>query len=162
MSFLVILKRFEVWLLLAVVAALFVFAFRSEEPTAATPDRDPASAATPHGGDHRAATTPLPEEPEETFAVEEVTVTPTQGGYIVETTLSRSAPSGGELVLDESGVTATTDDGAPVNRFFEPFREPALLLASGDSVATLKWWLERPADVLWLDLPGHRVKAVLP
>ena len=49
-----------------------------------------------------------------------------------------------------------------MNRFFEPFREPAVLLASGDSVATLKWWLERPADAIWLDLEGERVKAELP
>lgn len=161
MSFLVILKRFEVWLLFAVVAALFVFAFRSEEPPPIQAD-SPSRAVVAPDEDHGAAADPLPETPEETFAVAAVIVTPTQGGYIVETTLSRRAPSGGELVLDESGVTATTDDGAPVNRFFEPFREPALLLASGDSVATLRWWLERPADVLWLDLPGHRVKAVLP
>ncbi len=159
MSFLVILKRFEVWLLLAVVAALFVFAFRSEDPL---PADSPPQIATVPDGDLGAAADPLPETPEETVAVAEVIVTPTQGGVIVETTLSRRSPSGGELVLDESGVTATTDDGAPVNRFFEPFREPALLLASEDSVATLKWWLERPAEVLWLDLPGHRVKAVLP
>lgn len=161
MSFLVILKRFEIWLLIVVVAALFVFAFRPEESLPLSTESHPQAMALPNG-DNGVATAPLPEAPEETFAVEDVTVTPTKGGLIVELTLSRRAPSGGELILDESGVTATTDDGVPVNRFFEPFREPALLLASGDSVATLKWWLERPTDVLWLDLPGQRVKAVLP
>lgn len=161
MSFLVILKRFEVWLLLAVVATLIGFAFRSEESVPPTTKSDPQPATMP-GVDNGPADAPLPEAPEETYAVKDVTVTTTEGGFIIELTLSRRAGSGGDLVLDESGVTASTDDGVPVNRFFEPFREPAVLLAAGDSVATLKWWLERPADTLWLDLPGQRVKAAIP
>jgi len=163
MPFLVILKRFEVWLLVAVVIALFVFAFRPE------PAIDPSVVAA--GGDRVPVITTsttndpaenAPEIPVETISVEGVTVTPSKGGMIVELTLSGRAPSGKDVTLDESSVTATTDEGELVNRFFEPFRKPAVLLASGDSLATLKWWLERPAAVIWLDLQGERVKAVLP
>ncbi len=161
MPFLVILKRFEIWLLIAVVFALLAFAFRPEPGALPQADGDTPGGIVPGAGKGESAI-PIPDAPEEAFAVEEVKVTPTKGGMIVELTLSGRSPSGTDLALDESSVTATTDEGEPVNRYFEPFREPALLLASGDSVATLKWWLERPADAIWLDLQGERVKADLP
>lgn len=160
MPLLVILKRFEVWLLLAVVFALLAFAFRPEpQPSPLTGDK---SAETVPAITAEKTNLPDPEVPDEALAVEDVKVTPTKGGMIVELTLSGRSPTGADLILDESSVTATTGEGEPVNRFFEPFRERAVLLASGDSIATLKWWLERPADVIWLDLEGERVKAELP
>lgn len=163
MPFLVILKRFEVWLLVAVVVALFLFAFRPEP--GALPDplalgEAQAAAITTATSPGRAATAPLP--PTGIIAVEEVKVTPSKGGLIVELTLSGHAPSSKDLTLDESNLTVTTDEGEPVNRFFEPFRQPAVLLAAGDSLVTLKWWLDRPTAALWLDLQGERVKAILP
>jgi hypothetical protein len=161
MPFLVILKRFEVWLLIAVVFALLAFAFRPEPASLPQAGGDTPTKALPGVGKGE-SDIPNPDAPKEIFAVEEVKVTPTKGGMIVELTLSGRSPSGTDLALDESSVTATTDEGEPVNRYFEPFREPAVLLASGGSVATLKWWLERPADAIWLDLHGERVKAELP
>lgn len=159
MPLLVILKRFEVWLLLAVVFALLAFAFRPEpQPSPLAGDK---SAETVPAITAEKTNLPDPEVPAEAFAVEDVKVTPTKGGMIVELTLSGRSPTGADLTLDESSVTATTGEGEPVNRFFEPFREPAVLLASGDSIATLKWWLESPAEVIWLDLQGDRVKAEL-
>jgi hypothetical protein len=159
MPLLVILKRFEVWLLLAVVFALIAFAFRPE-PQSLPPGEKPGLPLS--GSTTENSSLPDPAVPDEAFAVDDVKVTPTKGGMIVELTLSGRSPTGADLTLDESSVSATTGEGEPVNRFFEPFREPAVLLASGDSVATLKWWLERPADVIWLDLEGERVKAELP
>jgi hypothetical protein len=163
MPFLVILKRFEVWLLVALVIALFVFAFRPEPAIDSTGD---ASGGEPvqviKTSTANDPTETAPEVTAETITVEEVKVTTSKRGIIVELTLSGRAPSGKDLTLDESSVTATTGEGETVNRFFEPFREPAVLLASGDSLATLKWWLERPAAIIWLDLQGERVKAVLP
>lgn len=159
MPLLVILKRFEVWLLLAVVFALLAFAFRPE-PQPSPPGEKPELPLS--GTTTENSSLPDPAVNDEAFAVDDVKVTPTKGGMIVELTLSGRSPTGADLTLDESSVSATTGEGEPVNRFFEPFREPAVLLASGDSVATLKWWLERPADVIWLELEGERVKAELP
>ena len=160
MPLLVILKRFEVWLLIAVVFALLAFAFRPEARL--LPDAgDKPSKRLPEtiaGG----TSLPDPAPPDKSFTVDEVKVTPTKGGRIVELTLSGRSPTGEDIPLDESSVSATTGDGELVNRFFEPFREPAALPATGDSIATLKWWLESPTDVIWLDLQGERVKAELP
>lgn len=161
MPLLVILKRFEVWLLITLVFALLAFAFRPEPPPLPLNGGE-AVKPVPVAAVKGEATLPDPALPDESFAVDEVKVTPTKGGMIVELTLSGRSPTGMDISLDETGVTATTGEGEPVNRFFEPFREPAVLLASGDSIATLKWWLESPADVLWLDLQGERVKAELP
>jgi len=162
MPFFVILKRFEVWLLAALVIALLVFAFRPEPgltepaPIIGTAE-NPAVTILPG----ESAATEAPEVPEE-ITIRDVKVTGTQGGMIVELTLYGRSLTGKDLTLDETVVTATTDDGEPVNRFFEPFREPAVLLASEDSLATLRWWLERPAGAIWIDLQGQRAKAELP
>ena len=150
-------------MLLAVVVALLVFAFRPEpdlpvwlpEPeTAQTPTLDPDK-------------TPVSPEPpalleSEGLSVREVRVTESPGGRIVETTLSGRAPGGADLALDESNVSATTDAGDLVSRFFEPFLEPPSLLASEDTLATLRWWLESPADTIWLQVQGRRIRADLP
>src|SRR5690606_32500519 len=147
----VILKRFEVWLLLAVVAALLVFAFLPEPaPEPAQPGRTshPTLSETP-------APEPSAAEPETAPApgivLRNVRVLESLGGLIVETTLAGRAPSGDDLLLDEANVSATADDGEPVPRFFEPFRETASLSGAEDSLATLRWWLARPATALSLD-----------
>lgn len=164
MPFLVILKRFEVWLLLVTVMALLVFALRPESSTPEVistgtpgPDEDPKIT-------HPAETTSAdePEVPSETVIIREVRVSESAGGRIVETILAGHSPGEGDLVLDESSVSATTDGGEPVARFFEPFREPPVLLASGESLATLRWWLSGPANTLWLEVRGQRVRADLP
>lgn len=159
MPFLVILKRFEVWLLAATVVALLIFAFRPE-PGMTEPDTVIVTAENP-------AVTTLPGEsaaPEipEGITIRDVKVTGTKEGMIVELTLYGRSLSGKDLTLDETAVTATTGEGEPVSRFFEPFRESPVLLASEDSLATLRWWLERPAGAIWLDLQGQRAKAELP
>jgi len=160
MPLLVILKRFEVWLLITVVFALLAFAFRPE----ARPLPDAGDKPSQRLPETIAGGTSLPDPapPDKSFTVDEVKVTPTKGGRIVALTLSGRSPTGEDIPLDESSVSATTGEGELVNRFFEPFREPAALPASGDSIATLKWWLESPTDVIWLDLQGERVKAELP
>jgi hypothetical protein len=161
MPLLVILKRFEVWLLLGVVLGSFAFALRPDPARPAPADKGAMTAASPaRTGESLPAF--ASEAPPETLTVEAVKVTQTDGGMIVELTLSGRSPTGEELTLDEVKVRATTGDGEPVNRFFEPFSPPPVLLASEDSVATLRWWLERPTDVLWLELNGERVKALIP
>jgi hypothetical protein len=163
MPFLVILKRFEVWLLLAIVAALAAFAFQPE-PSAEDP---PA----PAGVGLKAAVSPdkptkgdpaAPPEEDSVLSLGAVKVEPSGGGWIVETMLAGKSPTGSDLVLDESSVTAANDRGEPVARFFEPFRGSAALAGGEDSMATLRWWLPRPAESLRLDVGGASLAVDLP
>ena len=119
MTFLVILKRFEVWLLLAIVAALVAFAFQ--------PAPSPEDPAAPTGATVAAAAAVDPDKPttedpgalpEKTplLALDGVKMVPSGGGWIVETTLAGKSPTGSDLVLDESAVTAANDRGEPVAR----------------------------------------------
>jgi hypothetical protein len=165
MPFLVILKRFEVWLLLAIVVALIVFAMQPTPPLPGTVVADPG----PHAKEKPPMQMPLPEpQPPEapaaapSLAVREVRVTPSSPGYIVETLIGGGAGRASDLVLGDDQVRATTADGQPVNRFFEPFQETPTLLASGDSVASLRWWLPGPAKSIWIEIDGERIEATLP
>jgi hypothetical protein len=92
--------------------------------------------------------------------VREVRVTPSSPGFIVETVIGggRSA----DLVLGEDQVRATTADGQTLNRFFEPFQETPTLLSTGDSVASLRWWLPAPAKSIWIEIDSERIEASLP
>jgi len=175
-AYLAILKRFEIWLLFAVVAALLVYALKPHpSPTASARDdsetpepqrtalaagskgaaegqRDAAGAAPEASG--RDAPPPL--------AVESVRVTPSAGGRIVELALHARSPGDAPLPLDEATLVATTRDGSPVPRFFEPFSPEPLALPGDGGEAVVRYWLESPADALWLDFSGETAKAELP
>ncbi len=164
MPFLVILKRFEVWLLLAVVAALLVFAFLPEPEPAQPGQASRPTLSTPLASDEGA---PEPDagpenEAPPAIALRDVRVLDSPGGLIVETTLAGRSPSGEDLVLDESNVSATTAEGETAPRFFEPFRETASLSGVEDSLATLRWWLARPTAALSLDVGGTTIPVELP
>ena len=166
MPFLVILKRFEVWLLLLLVAGLIAFALQTPAevlPAPVNPDslNAPAkgtSTASPVQGETSPPVEPLP-----SLAIREVRVSPSSGGYIVETLLSGRAPGEKDLPLDESTVRASTTDGVPVRLFFEPFRERQVLLASAESTASLRWWLPASGpSALWIEIDNVRLQAKLP
>jgi len=161
MPYIVILKRFEVWLLLILVTGLVIFAFQPEPGIRVTVDPIEAETEVPE----------IPEKPdsrtqtstrENSIIVKDVKVTPSGEGMIVELTVGGRSTSGSDMVLDESTVSATTGEGEIVPFFFEPFREPSLLLASEDSLATLRWWLESPADAILLNVQGESIRAELP
>ncbi len=164
MPFLVILKRFEVWLLLAVVAALLIFAFLPEpEPTQPGQAKRPTLSTPPASEKVETDPDAAPgDEAPAAIAVRDVRVLDSPGGLIVETTLAGRSPSGGDLVLDESNVSATTAEGEPAPRFFEPFRETASLSGAEDPLATLRWWLVRPTAALSLDIGGTTIPVELP
>lgn len=164
MPFLVILKRFEVWLLLAIVVALIVFAMQPPPPLPGTVAMEPDPRAKEKPPTQ--SSSPEPQAPEapaapSTLAVREVRVTPSSPGLIVETVIGGDGRAA-DLVLGEDQVRATTADGQPVNRFFEPFQETPSLLATGDSVASLRWWLPAPAKSIWIEIDGERIEATLP
>ena len=150
-------------MLIAVVVGLIVFAFRPEpELPVALPELDAEEIASTNPENSTDSPDPRPSPKIEGLIVHEVRITGSPGGRIVETTLSGRSPVGSDLILDETSVSATTDAGEPLNRFFEPFVEPPSLLASEDTLATVRWWLESPADTIWLEVKGRKVRADLP
>lgn len=142
------LKRFEIWALLLVAAGLLYFVLRpdpgTDDPTLLTAPPDPV------------------EDPGPPFVLDSVKTLPSTGGTIIETVLTGRSPTGEDLSLDEAATTAFTADGKPVRRFFEPFAEPAVLLGSETSRATLRWWLPEPTSALLLEIDGHRIDAEIP
>lgn len=165
MPFLVILKRFEVWLLLGIVAALLAFALRpeplAEEPAGAV---GPGIAGEPAGpgapGDGGPAEKVLEQAPP--FALLAVKMEESGGGWIVETRIGGGPPAGADLDPAGASVTAATGSGEPVERFFEPFRETASWRGGEDAVATLRWWLPRRAESLVLQVGEASLAVDLP
>lgn len=165
MPFLVILKRFEVWLLLALVAGLIAFALQPPPEPESNQDRPEPPAVTtnlpPLGSPAEGSDTPV--VPSAPFAIQEVRVTPSSGGHIVETLISGRAPGDKDLALDQETVRATTADGEPLPLFFEPFRERPVLLVSADSTASLRWWCPASAPTsLWIEIDNVRLQAEVP
>ncbi len=157
MAFLVILKRVEIWVLVILVTALVVVALRPEPEPGFS--QDLASNSPPSVN---VDTAPVTEEKGEAITVRDISVADTEGGQIVSLTLVGRSPGDDDLILDESNLSAMTLAGEPVNRFFEPFREPARLSASGDSSASLRWWMESDSEALLLDVGGEKIRVELP
>lgn len=166
MPFLVILKRFEVWLLLGVVAALLYYALNSpptpsEAPprpltsTPATLPKEPPSANTATPPD-----SPLPAS--SPIVLQECRLIESGGGYILETVLEGRSPTGEDLLLDESSTRAISATGEPVARFFEPFREAAQLSGTEISRATLRWWLQTLPQGLTIEVASHPIPVEVP
>lgn len=158
MKYLVIFKRFEIWMLIAVVAALFVYVFRPEEAGEVT--ADPVPVAIP-GGDTPPAGGAAPEE-KSSFRVEGVEVTDAEGGRIVDVTLSARSTSGEKIPVNATTVAATTESGDEVRHFFEPFRESEFVHPDEPGLVTVRLWLREPVSTIWLDFQGERAKADLP
>lgn len=164
MSLLFLFKRFEIWLLLAVVVGLLFVAFSPEEIDAEVV----AVSETPVLLEKKLEVE-LPEnngtqtdEPEPAFAIKEVSVRPDGDGKVVEVTLSGRAQNGEEALVNEDTLRAMTGSGEPVSRFFEPFRKELTFHPEQVSLITTRWWLEKPTDSIWLEFQGQRVEAVLP
>lgn len=173
MSYLVLLKRFEIWLLLGVVAALIAFALQPSADEVA----DSGNPKTPKPVDPVVLVEDSPEENPETseapveepasFQVDSVVAEPTEEGRIVEVTLLARSDTGSEVRADESRLRATTDEGREAPRFFEPFREDPIIPADEASLIQVRFWLESvpgqdPAKSLWLEFQGERTLAQIP
>lgn len=166
MSLLFLFKRFEIWLLLAVVAGLLFVAFSPEQVDTAVVDANEIpvllekklEVILPEN------TGPETDQPEEelAFAVKEVLVHPDGGGKVVEVTLLGRTHNGKETIVNEDTLKAMTASGEPVSRFFEPFRETMTFYPDQASLITTRWWLEKPTNSIWLEFQGQRVEAVLP
>ena len=155
----IIFKRIEIWLIFAVMIGLLVYAFKPGDEVL-DPVIDNLVVISDESGSF--ATEVTEEREKEILVVEKVDVRPAQQGQIVEVTLVGRTPEGGEARLDESTITATTGSGIPVGFFFEPFRLVGSLDGEEDSLATVKLWLEEPAEVVLLEFQGKTLRAELP
>ncbi len=154
MSFLVVFKRIEVWMLLAVVSGVLWIALM---PESGEPAQKPIPVAAP--GEPNPLPDKAPQEEAPILVVREVRMIESGGGTIIETILAGRSPTGSELLLDEASVRATTATGETVPRFFEPFQTPTLLAGTTETEATLRWWLTAPAEEIWLEISGLRLRA---
>ncbi len=164
MPFLVILKRFEVWLLLAIVIALVVYALQPPPLPGTNPAKPAIAEPRPENDPTVVAANPPTGIPatSPSLVVREVKMIPSSPGFIVETVIAGGPGREKDLPLTDDQVRATTAEGRPVDRFFEPFRTPPVLLASGDTTAPLRWWLPAPTDSLWIEIGDERIQADLP
>ena len=160
MGYLTVFKRFEIWLLVAVVAGLIWYAFRPEPVM--EPEKEKETIVSISGEKQQSAKEDPQAEEKKTLEVDKVEISDSPGGKIVAVTLYGKSTSGKEVELNEENLLATTAAGNPVNTFFEPFRHDAFFEAEERSLVTVKLWLEEPTDAIWLDFQGERVKAELP
>lgn len=167
MTYLVLLKRFEIWLLLGVVGGIFYFAFSPETTPVPEPAAEPESVVLTATLPEPEVEVPEEEAPEPALAVGAVRSEAAEGGDILAITLLARSLDGTELTMDEKTLKATTNGGAPVPRFFAPFRETPRISSEEPTEIELKFWLARgenetAADTLWLDFQGERTEAKIP
>jgi len=149
-----ILKRFEIWLLLALVAAGLWWSFQVK-PINET-----------------VATKPLTAQPDEItevapvdstlLEVRKVSLTPLDKGTIVELTLLGRSGTDEPVSLGTDSVELLTTEGEGIHRFFTPFDPDPMLAADEKSLVTLKYWLNTPVEVLWLTYRDQTVKVEIP
>lgn len=173
MKYLVILKRFEIWLLLAVVGFVFYSAFRPEEDPEggiSGSGDEPGQkevvvvdnvSSTDEGrakqGDSDESTAEVPD-----FRVDSVNVNGGAGdGRIVEITVLVRSKNGEEVAFDESTVRAETESGVVVPHFFSPFQAAQVVDPQEPSLVKARFWLEQPAEKIRLYFQGEHSDADL-
>lgn len=178
-----VLKRFEIWLFLAVVAAVIVFAFRGEvgedgtppdgtspgraegDPSLARagatpgmPDGDPASGP---GQRQRESTGEFPEADSGPLRLDAWEVIASEGGRIVELTFSGRSGTGEEVVLGTGNLVVATAEGEEVPLFFAPFQPPAVLSPEEEQLVSVRYWLVGESDSLRVSYRGREFEADL-
>ena len=151
-----ILKRFEIWCLLAIVVAGSWWAFQAEtvETKVVAVSAEARVASMTEDG---------PDATESTLLeVREVNLTETDQGTVVELTLFGRSGVEEAVTLGEENLELLTSEGEGVHRFFLPFDADPMLASEEKSLVTLKYWLEHPADVLWLTYRDQTVKVEIP
>lgn len=163
MSYLFLLKRFEVWLLFGVVVCLLVFAFQPLEEKAvagveASEELTKVVVTEIGVSEPDAEAAPEPEG----FQITAMKVEPTEQGQVVEVTLLARAKTEDAVLVNEETLKASTGDGVPIPHFFAPFQTPQSVGAEEESLVTVKLWMADASGSIWLDFQGDRAKAELP
>ncbi len=163
MSYLFLLNRFEIWLLLGIVVALLIFAFQPVEEPASEEGSLPGDeiAVTLDSGTTGESSEDIAEAPE-VLMVEDVKIESTQQGQVIELTLLARTSSEMAVEVSEETLKASTETGVPVPHFFAPFREKQLVKPGEPSLVTVKLWLADAAESIFVDFEGERARAELP
>ncbi len=162
MPFLAVFKRYEVWLLLLLIAGLFWLAFTPSPVTGLTLSRGKVVKEDPKSGPTDNSATNDPSAPKPSIVLRDVHIEESSGGQIVETRLEGISPTGSDLRLDGSAVQAISGDGNRIPLFFEPFQKDAILTAHENRTVTLRWWMVKPKKNFTLMLAGVEIPVDLP
>jgi|GEM_PF-3602905 len=169
-----VLKRFEIWLLLGLMAGAVIFALQpdrdvriSATQSEATPREKLADRETSTAPEKPAAASekPVPLEEEPVVRVEKIRVTKTQQGRLINLTLLGRAegPEPIDFNSDKDAISITSDKGDVVERFFRPFPDPAVMDNEQASLVNLQYWLrDDEAKFLWVNVMNHKLKAAIP
>ncbi|MEO0415793.1 MAG: hypothetical protein AAF226_12680 [Verrucomicrobiota bacterium] len=131
----VILKRFEIWLLFALVAGAIWFAFRETEAVDGSDDPETPSV--------EVSDSPEDSTDQSGFQVAAATIEPSAGGSILNLSLTGKS-QGTEQVLTADNVRVLSETGDPLDLFFEPFQQPSSFIPEETSTAKLRFWV--PGD----------------
>lgn len=153
-----ILKRFEIWILFAIVAAGVWWAFQAETVN------DIAATDLPEntGGIDAPENDPESAESAGLLEIKNVNLTSTVQGTVVELTLFGKSGTDEAVALGNDTLELLTSEGEDVHRFFLPFDPDPMLAPDEKSLVTLKYWLKSPVDVLWLTYRDQTVKVDIP
>lgn len=162
MPYLVIFKRFEVWLLLSLVGGLFLYLVWPDGVVAAT-------VATPGPSVSAEAKTPehsSEPSPPKTFVVTDVgrrgpAGPPAQQGIIIDLTLLGRTTGEKSVVLTEANLRIQDESGQIVPRFFEPFATEATFVPGEDREAKIAVWWSGTGEKLWVEWEGKKVPVEL-
>lgn len=151
-----LLKRFEIWLLIALVVAAIWWALGA--------DPNPISSGAAKPVDELAAVDLSIEDPENQALLEikDIQYRPESGGGIVEVTFLGRSGTDQHVALTEQTVEMLSSEGNVIQRFFTPFSPDPQLAPDKVSMVTLKYWLVEPVETMWLTYRDQTFKVVLP
>lgn len=156
---LTILKRFEIWLLFALIGVAIWWALGADpNPVSAGATKVPD---TENGGSNTNTTTAV-EQSQSLLEVKKVDFTPEAQGGVVEVTLLGRSGTDEQVTLDDRNIEMLTSEGETIRRFFVPFSPDPQLAPNESSMVTLKYWLPEAAEVLWLTYRDQTLKVILP
>jgi hypothetical protein len=150
-----ILKRFEIWLLLALVIAGIWWAFQAETMEVAATVPNQATPGQVPGNEVESNDSSLLE-------VKNVQLSPTEQGTVIELTLFGRSGTEDPVTLGAENVELLTSEGEDVHRFYLPFDPDPMLSAEEKSLVKLNFWLTSPVEVLWLTYRDQTVKVEIP
>jgi hypothetical protein len=162
MPYLVIFKRFEVWLLLCLLGGLFLYLIWPDGVVAASVGKS---------GPAIRAEAPSPEPfseiaPPKMFLVtavgrrEAAGASPKQG-VILDLTLFGRTTAEESVVLTEANLRIRDESGQTVPRFFEPFAPEASFVPNEDREARVALWWTGNGAKLWVEWEGEKVPVEL-
>lgn len=149
-----VFKRFEIWILFALIFAGLWWAFQAEPISEVAQETDQIE---------KIAAEKMAESREETLIeVRKVDLKPTEQGTVMELTLFGRSGTEEPVELGDANLELLTSEGEGIHRFYVPFDPDPLLSSDEKSLVTLKYWLKTPVDVLWLTYRDQTLKVEIP